>query len=231
MTPTIRGPGQGRRVAFVLAGYRGSGKTTLLEAAVKARQPLFGPTYDPEFRSVRLPSRFPESDLTYAECKADGCWLTLNHLPHLFADAEPSSVVAIHLDLAGLLTIFRLEGDPAAKVFAPGSELLRRPVSETRIRALIAEAADMLRANLAKRFDAVVVNTLHAPWELIMDRVGVRAYAPGTLSHFLFNREDPRDDIHAAVHQAWFAELHRLGPAETFLTKSHRGGVEIDQVA
>jgi hypothetical protein len=231
MTPSTSHPVQDRRVAFVLAGYRGSGKTTLLEAAIKRRQPLFGPTFDAEFQTVRLPSRFPESALAYAECRAERCWLTLNHLPHFFADPEPPRVVAIHLDLAGLLTIFRLEGDPTAKVFAPESELLRRPIEIARIRELTAEAADMLGANLAKRYDAVVVNTVQTPWDVIMDRVDERAYAPGSLSHFLFNRDDPRDDIHAAVHQAWSSEVHRLRPAETFATRSRADGVEIDRVA
>lgn len=218
-------------MVFVLAGYRGAGKTTVLGAALKSRQPLFGPTFDAEFQTVRVPSRFRESELTYAQCKAEGCWLTLNHLPLLFADDDPPRAAVIHLDLAGLLTIFTLEGDPTAKVFAPDSELLRRPVSDVRIRGLMAEAADMLGGNLAKRFDTVLVNTLHAPWTVIMDRVGDRAYAPGTLSHFLFNRDDPRDDVHAAVHRAWAAEVHRLRPAQTWATESTHRGVEISRLA
>lgn len=217
-----------KRTLLVLAGYPGVGKSTLLGVALRRRLPLFGEEFDPAFQTTRLPPRLPEHTLGSEEILAAGAWFTDHNLPFLLDLADLPACVVMHIDLLALIGYRpHLRNLPAAlEALMPLSAAAL--AHRERIRALYRH---VLSYDFFGRFDAVVVNTLHAPWEAVAARWNARDLAQGRpatragefMRHNIFGAEEPGRAIHATVHAAWSDSLPSMRPTRSWRSEIIEG--------
>lgn len=60
-----------RPTLLILAGCSAAGKSTLLKAALELQLPIFGEATDRLFQTLSVPSRFPESQLSFEQTLAE----------------------------------------------------------------------------------------------------------------------------------------------------------------
>ena len=188
------------KVLFILAGVSCVGKTTLLCRALQNNIPLFGKEYDEAFRSIRIPQRFPEFDISFAERLQANNWFSLRDGRSLANLQELPRCMLLHMDL---LTLAVGTGRPWRSLASDAQNILK------------------MQHNLAnsfyQRFDVIVVNTVYAPWRLCAERYQERlasraAGVPETGRRVFFELSRPRDDIHLSIYRSWIRSLDVLRP-------------------
>lgn len=221
-------PKMKKRTLLILAGYPGVGKSTLLGVALSKRLPLFGQAFDPAFQSTRPPPRQPEHMLGGEEILAAGAWFTDHNLPFLLDLADLPACVVMHIDLLALIGyrphLRNLPAELEALMPISAATLAHRE----RTRVLYRH---VLSCDFFGRFDAVVVNTLHAPWEAVAARWNARDLAQGRpatragrfMRHYIFGAAEPGRAIHATVHAAWSDSLPTMRPTRSWRSEIVNG--------
>lgn len=155
-----------RPTLLILAGCSAAGKSTLLKAALEARLPIFGEVADPLFRTLSIPSRLPESRLSFEQTLAERTWFQAIHLSALDALPVLPDVVVLHVDLLNVLahlcrdpSYFGRAANVGAVVTLPGLAWLDER------ECVVAMYRAFLSLPVFARFGHVVVNTLEIPWE------------------------------------------------------------------
>jgi len=123
--------------------------------------PIFGAAADQQFQSTAIPSRFPESLLTFEDTLREGTWFQAIHLRQLSSlDPVPTTVV-LHVDLVNVVA--QLQNDLHCFGVAPRAlqELipmqLEQFVDPSATRGVFTA---WLSLDFFHRFQSVLVNTL-----------------------------------------------------------------------
>jgi len=243
-----------RPTLLILAGCSAAGKSTLLKAALELQLPIFGEAADPLFQTLSVPSRFPESLLSFEQTLAERTWFQAIHLNALDALPELPEVVVLHVDLLNVLALlcrdpsyFGLTADVAPGVTPPGLDWLEE---RERVAALY---RGFLSLPVFARFGHVVVNTLEIPWEEnhrrlhVRDQLRRRSAEPSairrsvqsarrligrvcgrrpspSLLEQLFDTRARRQDLHANLYSGWLDAIGCLQPQPSIRSRSLEGG-------
>jgi hypothetical protein len=219
------------RVLFILAGYPGVGKSTLLATALSQRIPLFGTQHDTLFQATRIPPRFPEWTLGARETLEAGSWFSDSHVPYLSKLPELPAHVVLHIDLVWQLTPPPKHRPAALVPLLPRTmQALADPAANQRI------FNHILSSDFYRRFDRVLVNTLHAPWRTVARqwhaRHTVQKLPPGRVRFFapVFAYERPGVEIHRAIYRSWIRATAVLAPEIKLFSRVRHGRLTIKQI-
>lgn len=146
---------------YILAGCSGAGKSTLLRLALAKKLPIFGAAADHEFQSTAIPSRFPESLLTFEDTLRERTWFQAIHLRQLSSlDPVPTTVV-LHVDLVNV--VVQLQNDLHCFGVAPRALQELIPIQREQLvdpSATRGVFTAWLSLGFFHRFQSVLVNTL-----------------------------------------------------------------------
>lgn len=156
---------------LILAGYSASGKSTLLTRSLQTGFPLFGNEVNEAFQKTRIPPRFPEQSLTFEETLSSGTWFSGFHLRRLQLQEQLPNTVVVHVDITELLwNSQRIPylSESSALLFPRSLKSLASLQDNEKI------LNDYFSAFLFKRFDRIIINTIIAPWELVVAQYAIR---------------------------------------------------------
>ncbi len=214
---------------LLLAGYSASGKTTLLKRSIQIGIPLFGSEVNEDFQKTRIPPRFPEKSLTFGETLTSGTWFSGFHLQALQLEENPPSTVVVHVDITELLwnpqRIPYLSASVSALFPRRLDSLLNQKDNEKIL-------DDYFSADLFKRFDRLVVNTIVVPWELLVSQYEKRKeknLETSAARDKLFVNNGPGKRLMAAANSAWLNSLRRT-KAKCLVTYSNGKSLKIKDI-
>lgn len=216
---------------LILAGYSGTGKSTLLTRALKERIPLFGEKLDPVFQGFHVPKSLPEERNAYREIVSWNSWFNGVHLPELANDPDAPGQVLLHLELLHAVTKLPSKMVDASRETAGVSVDVRLSADE---QAHLSALNKVFAHPFFKRFRAIAINTVYAPWEITAARWQQRT-KPGRAQQsarfYLYDFNCPRSDIHASVYRAWFTQISRLALDVSMLSVIDDDGLTVRDVS
>jgi hypothetical protein len=224
-----------KSTVLVLAGISGSGKTTLLRRAYHHGIPVFGEESKEIFLATNQ-ARGPEQHIF--EDAVPTRLFQGKHVAALLALPERPDFFVLHLDLLNLL--LALIDDPLIQAVLPAHLRQTEPK----------QAEDLLDKNKTREIfvhylrnafayaDSIIVNTLQPPFQKNAQQWNERAdFLKRTAPHvdvesfkFMFDQSNPRQDIHDAIHAAWFEAVKDAKCERAYVSRAAQGVLEVTKI-
>jgi hypothetical protein len=220
------------KVLFLLAGYPGAGKSLLLGRAETQGHPIFGSEHNGRFAALAQHRDAEGRPRVY---------YTQNDIPLLDSTGAAPDGMILEVDLVSIFSLMAsylavsnlLPPEQRFLADRPADRLADRHDNELALRRV-------LRLDIFRRFDVILVNTLYAPWHVCakqwLDREAKRGRIVSPLARFrhetFFNPATAAlcTAIHRSIYDAWIDSIHVLRPRVALLSRVIEGALVMDEV-